>query len=59
VTAEKVGKQLSTLVENSKEGDVLMLYFCGHGFRKEAKKYANNSGFEEMIICNNKTSLKS
>jgi hypothetical protein len=47
------------LILHEKEGDVLMLYFCGHGFRKEAKKYANNSGFEEMIICNNKTSLKS
>jgi hypothetical protein len=46
------------VIENYKKGDMLVVYFCGHENWEEAKEYINNSGFIEMMIFSNKTSLR-
>jgi hypothetical protein len=57
VTAEDVAKQLSKMIKNGKKGDVIMMYFCGHGSWFKPRKYMNNSGFVEMMEFNNNTCL--
>jgi hypothetical protein len=57
VTVEEVSKQLSKMIKDGKKGDIVLLYFCGHGNWEKELEYMNNSGYAEMMSFSKDTWL--
>jgi hypothetical protein len=52
-TSDNVTDQMNLMINNSKSGDDLLLYFSGHGQRLNERKALNNTrAIEYMELCN-------
>jgi hypothetical protein len=51
-TSDNVTDQMNLMINNSKSGDDLLLYFSGHGQRLNERKALNNTrAIEYMELC--------
>jgi hypothetical protein len=56
-TSSNILKKLYALIQKSKAGDRLLVYFTGHGNRAKAEANTNNTNFVEFIVTADNTTI--
>jgi hypothetical protein len=56
-TSYNILKKLYALIQKSKAGDKLFVYFTGHGNRAKAEANTNNTNFVEFIVTADNTTI--